>query len=80
MGSNADMQETAINVAQDAIRNNYTDQEIAAAIRMQFQKLYPPSVWHCFVGRDFGTYVSHESTKYIYFYIGQIGVCLFATA
>jgi len=80
MMSNPDMQESAIRVAQNAIRNHYSDQEIAASIRKQFQKLYPPSVWHCFVGRDFGTFVSHEANKYIYFYVGQLGVCLFATA
>ena len=67
-------------VAQEAIRDWYTDQEIASAIRKQFQVLYPPSVWHCFVGRDFGSYVSHEANKYVYFYVGQLGVCLFATA
>ncbi|CAM9380246.1 unnamed protein product, partial [Sphacelaria rigidula] len=36
--------------------------------------------WHCFVGRNFGCYVTHEHTKFIYLYIGQLGVCLFSTA
>lgn len=80
MSSNPEMQDAAIRVAQEAIRDWYTDQEIASAIRKQFQVLYPPSVWHCFVGRDFGSYVSHEANKYVYFYVGQLGVCLFATA
>ena len=35
--------------------------------------------WHCFVGRKFGCYVTHESQKFIYFYVGQMGVCLFAS-
>mmetsp|Transcript_4307 Transcript_4307/g.6454 ORF Transcript_4307/g.6454 Transcript_4307/m.6454 type:complete len:89 (+) Transcript_4307:53-319(+) len=75
----ADMQETAISVAQDAIREHNTEQEIAKAIRTSFEEMYP-STWHCFVGRNFGCFVTHEASKFAYFYIGQTGVCLFATA
>ena len=35
--------------------------------------------WHCFVGRKFGCYVTHEANKFIYFYVGQTGVCVFAS-
>ncbi|CAM9315993.1 unnamed protein product [Laminaria digitata] len=74
-----DMQEAAIQVAQDAIRDNNLEKEIANAVKAAFEGLYP-SLWHCFVGRNFGCYVTHEHTKFIYLYIGQIGVCLFSTA
>ena len=33
--------------------------------------------WHVFVGRKFGLFVTHEEGKFIYFYIGQVGVCIF---
>lgn len=59
--------------------NFTTEQEIASAIKKQFETKYQ-SVWHCFVGRNFGSFVTHESTKFIYFYIGQMGICVFATA
>ena len=36
--------------------------------------------WHCFIGRNFGCVVTHDASKFIYFYIGQMGICLFATA
>ena len=36
-------------------------------------------VWHCIVGRNFGSYVTNEAKHYIYFYQGQIAVCLFKT-
>ncbi|GMH57083.1 hypothetical protein TrVE_jg10861 [Triparma verrucosa] len=74
-----EMQDAAIEVALEAIRSNNTEMEIAASIRKQFEQMFP-SVWHCFVGRNFGSHVTHEATKHIYFYIGQTGVCLFATA
>jgi len=74
-----DVQEAAIQVAQDAILRFNSEQEIAKAIKASFESYYP-SVWHCFVGRNFGCFVTHESSKFIYFYIGQVGVCLFSTA
>ena len=31
-----------------------------------------------FVGRNFGCFVTHEDGKFMYFYIGQTGFCIFA--
>jgi dynein light chain LC8-type len=73
------MQEFAIITAQDAINSYVTEQEIASAIKAKFEQEFP-SVWHCFIGRNFGCFVTHEASKFIYFYIGQMGICLFATA
>lgn len=36
-------------------------------------------VWHCIVGRNFGSYVTNEQKHYIYFYQGQTAVLLFKT-
>ncbi|CAM9329211.1 unnamed protein product [Phaeothamnion confervicola] len=81
-----EMQEAAIQagghllfVAQDALRDNNIEQAVASSIKSAFETMYP-SVWHCFVGRNFGCFVTHEHTKFCYFYVGQMGVCLFATA
>ncbi|KAJ1431502.1 Dnl2 protein-like protein [Ochromonadaceae sp. CCMP2298] len=76
---NASMQEFAIMSAQDAIANFTSENEIAASIKQKFEQQYP-STWHCFIGRNFGCFVTHEASKFIYFYIGQTGICLFATA
>jgi len=65
--------------SQDAISNFSTEQEIATAIKAKIESQFP-STWHCFVGRNFGSFVTHESSRFIYFYIGQMGICLFATA
>ena len=27
---------------------------------------------HCIVGRNFGSYVTHETKHFIYFYLGQV--------
>jgi dynein light chain LC8-type len=73
------MQEFAISVSQDAISNFTTEQEIASAIKSKFEQQYQLT-WHVFVGRNFGCYVTHEASKFVYFYIGQVGICVFATA
>mmetsp|Transcript_3938 Transcript_3938/g.15207 ORF Transcript_3938/g.15207 Transcript_3938/m.15207 type:complete len:90 (-) Transcript_3938:213-482(-) len=73
-----EMQDTAVTVAQDAIKEYMTEQEIASAIKQKFEGIYH-TTWHCFVGRDFGCYVTHQENAFIYFYVGQLGVCLFAT-
>ena len=56
------------------------DQEVAAAIKDAISKEYDVNTWHCFVGRDLGCFVTHKEDCYIYLYIGQLGICLFATA
>ena len=35
------------------------------------------SSWHCIVGQDFGSYVTHEAKHFIYFYVNKLGVLLF---
>ncbi|CAB4394070.1 unnamed protein product [Rhizophagus irregularis] len=35
------------------------------------------TTWHCIVGRNFGSYVTHETKHFIYFYIGNIAILLF---
>jgi dynein light chain LC8-type len=72
-------QSLPLRLLQDAISNFTTEQEIASAIKSKIEKQYQGS-WHCFVGRNFGSVVTHEASRFIYFYIGQMGITLFATA
>jgi len=74
-----DMIQKVIGSSVKAIETNFSDRDIAAAIRKTFQSLVSTSTWHCFVGRDLGCYVTHKEGLYIYLYIGQLGICLFAT-
>jgi len=45
------------------------EKDIAAYIKKEFDKKYTPT-WHCIVGRNFGSYVTHETKHFIYFYLG----------
>lgn len=71
-----DMQECAIDCANEALNKFSIEKDIAAFIKKQFDQKYNPT-WHCIVGRSFGSYVTHETKNFLYFYIGQTAVLLF---
>ena len=71
-----DMQQDAINVATKAIDSYNIEKDIACYIKKEFDRKHNPT-WHCIVGRNFGSYVTHETKHFIYFYLGQIAVLLF---
>merc|ERR1712173_304275 len=71
-----DMQQEAIDVATQAVEKHNVEKDIAAYIKKEFDKKYTPT-WHCIVGRNFGSYVTHETKHFIYFYLGQVAVLLF---
>lgn len=49
---------------------------MAQHLKKEFDARYQPT-WHCIVGRHFGSYVSHERSGFIYFYIDKLAVLLF---
>ena len=71
-----DMQQDAIDCATQALEKYNIEKDIAAFIKKEFDKKYNPT-WHCIVGRNFGSYVTHETKHFIYFYLGQVAVLLF---
>lgn len=66
----------AVNAATLALDKYNIEKDIAAYIKKEFDKKYNPT-WHCIVGRNFGSYVTHETKHFIYFYIGQVAILLF---
>ena len=71
-----DMQTDAIEVATQAMEKFNIEKDIAAYIKKEFDKKYNPT-WHAIVGRNFGSYVTHETKHFIYFYLGQVAILLF---
>jgi dynein light chain LC8-type len=71
-----DMQQDAVDCASQALEKYNIEKDIAAFIKKEFDKKYNPT-WHCIVGRNFGSYVTHETKHFIYFYLGQVSTqCL----
>jgi dynein light chain LC8-type len=75
-----EMQDEVILVAQQAMDSETNEQEIAARVKQHFEQKYHGMLWHCCVGRNFACFVTHEQSKFLYFYVGQMAVVLFATA
>ncbi|EAN33478.1 Dynein light chain 1 [Theileria parva strain Muguga] len=77
---NVDMDETtktfALKVAVDAITKFEVEKDIAGHIKKEFDKTYEPT-WHCIVGKNFGSYVTHEKQCFIYFYLGKMAILIF---
>jgi dynein light chain LC8-type len=71
-----DMQQDVVDCASQALEKYNIEKDIAAFIKKEFDKKYNPT-WHCIVGRNFGSYVTHETKHFIYFYLGQVAILLF---
>ena len=74
------MKNDAIEISQQAIdravKDSSEERTVAEQIKKFFDEKYQPH-WHCIVGRNFGSYVTHESKSFIHFYYGDICILLF---
>ncbi|XP_043753331.1 dynein light chain 1, cytoplasmic-like [Cervus elaphus] len=70
-----EMQQDSVECATQAVEKYNIEKDIAARIK-EFDKKYNPT-WHCTVGRNFSSYVTHESKHFIYFYLDQVAILLF---
>ncbi|XP_076905099.1 uncharacterized protein LOC143560758 [Bidens hawaiensis] len=73
---NEDMQTEAVNIAIKAFENYSVEKDVAEQIKKEFDKNHGPT-WHCIVGKNFGSYVTHETNHFVYFYLESKAVLLF---
>ncbi|KAM3077854.1 Dynein light chain [Clarireedia jacksonii] len=73
-----DMQDEAVQVARQAMSKFSVEKDIAQHIKKTFDDKRGPT-WHCIVGRNFGSFVTHETKHFIYFYLGHCAILLFKT-
>ncbi|KAG8465087.1 hypothetical protein KFE25_012450 [Diacronema lutheri] len=73
-----DMEQDAIEVGARGLDELNSEKEVAQYLRSYFVNKYG-GVWHCAVGRNFGSFVTHEAKHHIYFYRGQTAILLFKT-
>ena len=50
----------AVDCATSALEKYNIEKDIAAHIKKEMDKKHNPT-WHCIVGRNFGSYVTHET-------------------
>ncbi|CAJ1963369.1 unnamed protein product [Sphenostylis stenocarpa] len=71
-----DMQKEAVDIAVAAFEKYNVEKDVAEQIKKEFDKRHG-TTWHCIVGRNFGSYVTHETNHFVYFYLDQKAVLLF---
>ncbi|KAL7104910.1 hypothetical protein ACP275_07G012000 [Erythranthe tilingii] len=71
-----DVQKEAIEIAVAAFEKNNVEKDVAEHIKKMFDQKYGPT-WHCIVGKNFGSYVTHETNHFVYFYLDSKAVLLF---
>ncbi|OAY80695.1 Dynein light chain 1, cytoplasmic [Ananas comosus] len=71
-----EMRQEVFDCARAAFGVYKVEKDIAEYIKKEFDKNHGPT-WHCIVGRNFGSYVTHETNHFIYFYIDSKAVLLF---
>ena len=49
-----------------------TESEIATFVKKVLTADWPDCTWQVLVGRNFGSCVQFEESRYIYFYVGQV--------
>ena len=53
--------------------------KIAEEVKREFDHKYKKT-WHCIVGENFGSFVTHESKTFIFFEIAGVSIFLFKSA
>ncbi|XP_054985576.1 dynein light chain 1, cytoplasmic-like [Sorex araneus] len=71
-----EMQQDSVRCATQALEKYNNEMDIAAHIKKEFDKKYNPT-WHCIVGRNFGSYVTHKKYHCILFNLGKMTILLF---
>ena len=69
-----EMQRDSEECPTQALEKYNIEKDITTHIKKESDKKYNP-VWHCIVGRNFGSYVTRETKHFIY--LGQVAILLF---
>ena len=62
---NEPMQTEVLGIIVEAFRKYINEKELSHFIKRECDKKFLAS-WHCIVGRNFGSYVTHEEGSYLY--------------
>ncbi|KAJ1916745.1 Dynein light chain Tctex-type [Mycoemilia scoparia] len=71
-----EMRTDAIKIITDAFDANTIEKDIAANIKRECDRKFG-ATWHVIVGRNFGSYVTHETKHFLFLYVDQTAVMIF---
>lgn len=55
------------------------ENQVAGHIKKEFDKKHRPT-WHCIVGKNFGSYLTHEFSNFVCFLIDDVCILLWRSA
>ncbi|EIM24040.1 cytoplasmic dynein light chain 2 [Wallemia mellicola CBS 633.66] len=64
-----ELQQSAIDITSNALEKYTVEKDIASFIKKEFDRVHG-ATWHVVVGKSFGSFVTHETNHFIYFYMG----------
>ncbi|TKY88978.1 hypothetical protein EX895_002219 [Sporisorium graminicola] len=70
-----EMQADTIEIAYDALEKFSVEKDMAGHVKRTMDQKFGPT-WHAVVGQKYGSYVTHETKHFIYFYLGQMAFLL----
>ncbi|ORY33052.1 dynein light chain in complex with an in vitro evolved peptide dimerized By leucine zipper [Naematelia encephala] len=73
-----EMQQRAVDTCFLALERYNVEKDVAMYVKKEFDRMYG-TTWHCIVGKNFGSFVTHEARNFIYFYLGKIAFMLWKT-
>jgi dynein light chain LC8-type len=73
------MKDAVVEMALKSMDAFTVEKDRAAYIKKELDARYG-TTWHCIVGQKFGSYVTHETKHFIYFYIEKLAFLIFKTS
>ncbi|KAF5361914.1 hypothetical protein D9756_002479 [Leucocoprinus leucothites] len=70
-----ELQQESVDIANSALEKYNIEKDIAAHIKKEFDRRHG-ATWHVVVGKNFGSYVTHETKHFIYFYVGSLAILI----
>lgn len=74
-----ELREEIFDLSMNAVANYQLEREMASYIKKELDVSHGET-WHVVVGKNFGSYVTHEKGYFLYFYVGQLAFLVFKTA
>ncbi|AQZ16736.1 DYN2 (YDR424C) [Zygosaccharomyces parabailii] len=74
-----ELRDSIFDVTLEAVGNFEMERDIAGSIKKQLDVKYG-NTWHVVVGKNFGSYVTHEKGHFMYYYVGPLAFLVFKTA
>ena len=68
-----EMVEEAKKIIKEACTTLTDEREMAKMIKLHFDEKFG-KIWHCVVGKSFGTFGTHETKNYLYIYYKQTAI------